>query len=36
MYVVHIWFMHQSVKQEEKKNGEITASDTLGAARVIA
>lgn len=36
MYVVHIWFMHQSVKQKEKKKGEITASDTVGAARVIA
>lgn len=36
MYVVHVWFMRQSVKKEEKKKGEITASDTLGAARVIA
>lgn len=36
MHVVHIWFMRQGVKQEEKKKGEITASDILGAARVIA
>jgi len=28
--------MRQRVKKEEKKKGEITASDTLGAARVIA
>lgn len=36
MYVVHVWFIRQSVKQEEKKKGEISVSDTLGAARVIA